>query len=81
MNSNLTQLLGLAEKYGFISAALLKSEKGWTEDEFENRIRDMRRKGVLWVDKKVGKGKGPHYYFLSHLGTDFAKFQQFMQKY
>lgn len=70
LNNSLTELLVVAEKYGFVSASLLKKEKNWTEYEFEQRIVDLRRKGILWVDKKVPHG--PHYYFLSQLGTDFS---------
>lgn len=54
-------------------------EYKWTADEFEKRIEDLRKKGVIWVDKKVPHG--PHYYFLSQLGTDFTKFASFMSKY
>jgi hypothetical protein len=47
---------------------------------------DLRRKGILWVDKKVPNQ--PHYYFLSHLGkiclisgTDFKQFLKFMKEF
>jgi hypothetical protein len=40
---------------------------------------DLRRKGVIWIDKKVPKG--PHYYFLNQVGTDFKKFAHFMTIY
>jgi hypothetical protein len=58
---------------------LLKQEKNWNEYEFEKQTLDLRRKGVIWVDKKVPNG--PHYYFLSQLGTDFRQFADFMKKY
>ena len=66
LNNNLTLLLGLASKYGFISVKLLAKEKGWSKDEFEHNIRDLRIKGILWIDKQTKEN--PHFYFLSHLG-------------
>ena len=79
LNNNISELLTIAEQYGFISAKLLKKLKNWTPDEFETRIVDLRRKGILWVDKKVPNQ--PHYYFLSHLGTDFKQFLKFMKDF
>jgi hypothetical protein len=38
---------------------------------------DLRRKGILWIDKKVPNQ--PHYYFLSHLGTEFKQFLKYMK--
>lgn len=72
-------LLELASKYGFISAKLLAKEKKWSKEDFEHNIRDLRVKGILWIDKNVPQN--PHFYFLSHLGTDFTKFIQFMREY
>jgi hypothetical protein len=40
---------------------------------------DLRRKGVIWVDKKVKSG--PHYYFANQVGMDFKKFANFMAMY
>ena len=34
LNNNLTVLLEIGTKYGFISAKLLAKEKHWTKDEF-----------------------------------------------
>lgn len=79
LNHNLTELLSVSEKYGFISAKLLKSEKNWSSEDFETRIMDLRRKGIVWVDKKAPHGS--HYYFLNQLGTDFKQFAEFMKKY
>jgi len=79
LNNNLTILLELASKYGFISAKLLAKEKRWTSEEFEHNIRELRTKGVLWVDKQVPQN--PHYYFLSHLGTDLSPFFSFMKQF
>jgi hypothetical protein len=75
----LSLLLELASKYGFISAKLLAKEKKWSKEDFEHNIRDLRVKGILWIDKNVPQN--PHFYFLSHLGTDFTKFIQFMREY
>ena len=72
-------LLELATKYGFVSAKLLAKEKKWTKEDFEHNIRDLRVKGILWIDKNVPQN--PHFYFLSHLGTDFKKFIQFMKEF
>jgi len=36
-------------------------------------------KGIVWIDKNVPQG--PHFYFLSHLGTDFKKFIDFMREF
>jgi len=46
-------LLELASKYGFISAKLLAKEKKWIKEDFEHNIRDLRVKGILWIDKNV----------------------------
>jgi hypothetical protein len=75
----LSLLLELATKYGFVSAKLLAKEKKWTKEDFEHNIRDLRVKGILWIDKNVPQN--PHFYFLSHLGTDFKKFIQFMKEF
>ena len=40
---------------------------------------ELRTKGVVWVDKQVPQG--PHFYFLSHLGTDFKQFADFMRQF
>jgi hypothetical protein len=72
LNNNISILLELASKYGFISAKLLAKEKKWSTDEFEHNILELRTKGILWIDKQVPSG--PHYYFLSHLGADFRQF-------
>ena len=72
-------LLELATKYGFVSAKLLAKEKKWTKEDFEHNIRDLRVKGILWIDNIVPHN--PHFYFLSHLGTDFKKFIQFMKEF
>ena len=79
LNNNLTCLLELATKYGFVSAKLLAKEKKWTPEEFERSIVELRTKGVVWVDKQVPQG--PQYYFLSHLGTDFKQFADFMRQF
>ena len=79
LNQNLTELLAVSEKYGFISAKLLKTERNWSNEDFETRIMDLRRKGIIWADKKVPGGC--HYYFLNQLGTDFSQFAEFMRKY
>lgn len=77
LNNSLSILLTIATKYGFISAKILQKEKKWNKDDFENNIRDLRTKGILWIDKKVPNG--PHFYFLSHLGTQFSQFIDFMK--
>ena len=79
LNNNLSILLELGSKYGFISAKLLAKEKRWSREEFEHNIVELRTKGVLWVDKQVPSG--PHFYFLSHLGTDWAPFFGFMKQF
>lgn len=79
LNNQLSVLLDLATRYGFISARLLAKEKKWSPEEFEHNVRDLRTKGVLWVDKQCPNN--PHFYFLSHLGTDFAKFADFMRQF
>jgi biotin operon repressor len=79
LNSNLSVLLDLASKYGFISARLLAKEKKWSNDEFEHNIRELRTKGVVWIDKQVPQG--PHFYFLSHLGTDLSPFFSLMKQF
>ena len=79
LNNNLTSLLELATKYGFVSARLLAKEKRWTFEEFERSIVELRTKGVVWVDKQVPQG--PHFYFLSHLGTDFKQFGEYMRQF
>lgn len=79
LNANLSLLLELASKYGFISARLLAREKKWSGEEFEHNIRDLRIKGILWIDKNVPRN--PHFYFLSHLGSDFKKFINFMLEF
>ena len=79
LNANLTTLLDLATRHGFVSASLMQSQKGWSPEEFERHTTDLRSKGILWIDKHPKKG--PHYYFLSHLGTDFTQFAQFIAKY
>lgn len=77
LNNNLALLLTIATKYGFISAKIMQKEKKWTKEDFENSIRDLRAKGILWIDKKTGQA--PHFYFLSHLGTNFSQFLDFMR--
>jgi biotin operon repressor len=72
-------LLELATKYGFISAKLLNKEKKWSREDFEHNIKDLRTKGILWIDKQ--SPNNPHFYFLSHLGSDFSKFIEFMKQY
>lgn len=79
LNNQLSLLLDLANRYGFISARLLAREKKWTPDEFDHNIRDLRTKGVLWIDKQ--SPNNPHFYFLSHLGSDFSKFADFMRQF
>lgn len=79
LSNNLSELLGLANKYGFLSARLLAKEKKWNKEEFEHNIRELRTKGILWIDKNVPQG--PHFYFLSHLGTNFAQFANFMREF
>jgi hypothetical protein len=34
LNNNISELLTIAEQYGFISARLLKKVKNWTPEEF-----------------------------------------------
>ena len=79
LNNNLTVLLEIGTKYGFISAKLLAKEKHWTKDEFEHNIRELRTKGIIWVDRQAPQN--PHFYFLSHLGTDLAPFFNFMKQF
>lgn len=79
LNNFFSELLSISEKYGFVSAKLLYHEKKWSNEEFETRIMNLRKKGLLWIDKKVPNG--PHYYFLSQLGTDFREFHKFMANY
>ena len=79
LNANLSFLLDLASKYGFISSRLLAREKKWNREEFEQNIRDLRIKGILWIDKNVPQN--PHFYFLSHLGSDFKRFLEYMKEF
>lgn len=79
LNNSLTILLELASKYGFVSARLLNREKKWTSEEFDHSILELRSKGIVWIDKQVPQN--PHYYFLSHLGTDFTQFGEFMKQF
>lgn len=58
---------------------MLKAEKNWSSEDFETRVMDLRKKGIVWVDKKVPNA--PHYYFLNQMGTDFKQFAEFMKKY
>lgn len=34
LNQNLSELLAVSEKYGFISAKLLKAERNWSAEDF-----------------------------------------------
>jgi hypothetical protein len=40
-------------KYGFICARLLQKIKGWDHADFYIRIEQLRKGGILWVDKKT----------------------------
>ena len=80
MNEGLPQLMEVAEKvivevlqYGFISARLLQKVKGWDPSDFYIRVTELRKGGLLWIDKKTKTE--PHFYFASHISDfDIAKF-------
>ena len=86
-NQALPELMEIAQKvlldfiqHGFISSKLLKKVKGWEPADFYIRIQQLRKGGLLWVDKKTKTE--PLFYFASHI-TDFelAKFIEFINMF
>lgn len=67
-------------QYGFVSAKLLQKLKGWDPKDFELRVVQLRKDGLVWVDKKTNSN--PHYYFASHINDfDVKNFVQFIVQF
>lgn len=63
-----------------MSARLLQKLKGWEPSDFELRILQLRKEGLVWVDKKTNGN--PHYYFASHINDfEVGAFVQFITQF
>lgn len=54
--------------------------KGWDPSDFELRVQNLRKEGLVWIDRKTNGN--PHYYFASHI-TDFdvKQFVEFINQF